>query len=163
MLTVLKDGYYEPVTEEEYEKFKQENPDLAKYFEEEDAIEKLPVPEVPESAQIYDNWEKAAKRLMNTLWKHNTAWIFYEPVDPEKLNVPDYYDIIKNPMDLGTIKAKLSSNQYTSMRDFVQDVQLVFDNCILYNGESSSVSQMCKSVREEFHKLYDNLSIDYYL
>lgn len=35
MLTVLKDGYYEPISDEEYEKFKKDHPELAKYFEEE--------------------------------------------------------------------------------------------------------------------------------
>lgn len=40
-------------------------------------------------------------------------------------------------MDLGTVKVKLSTNQYTKMQDFLHDVQLVFDNCILYNGENS--------------------------
>lgn len=39
MLTQLKDGYYEPLSEAEYQKFKMEYPDLAKYFEAEDAIE----------------------------------------------------------------------------------------------------------------------------
>ena len=107
MLTVLKGDYYEPITEEEFQKFKAENPELARYFEEEGAIETLPIPEVSEQAQIYDNWEKAAKRLMNTLWKHNNAWIFHEPVNPEKLNIPDYYDIIRQPMDFGTVKMKL--------------------------------------------------------
>lgn len=50
MLTVFKDGYYEPVTEEEFEKFKKDNPELARYFEDEKAIDELPVPEVPDSA-----------------------------------------------------------------------------------------------------------------
>ena len=130
MLTVLRGEYYEPISEEEFQKFKEDNPELAKYFEVPEAIETLPVPEVPETAQIYDNWEKAAKRLLNTLWKHNSAWIFHEPVNPEKLNIPDYYDIIKQPMDFGTVKNKLQSNQYTKLADFLYDVNLVFDNCI---------------------------------
>ncbi|HVW99735.1 MAG TPA: hypothetical protein VHA52_04720 [Candidatus Babeliaceae bacterium] len=107
---------------------------------------------MPEQAAIYDCWDRAAKRLLNNLWKHYSAWIFYEPVDPKKLNIPDYYDIIKQPMDFGTIKTKLHSNQYTKMQDFVHDVSLVFENCILYNGENSQVSIMCKQVKEEFHK-----------
>jgi len=50
--------------------------------------------------------------MMNSLWKHNQAWIFHEPVDPKKLNIPDYLDIIKEPMDFGTVKTKLNNNQY---------------------------------------------------
>ena len=54
----------------EFEQFKLENPALAKYFEttedEEDVtpIQNLPVPDVPETAPIFDQWEKAAQRLM---------------------------------------------------------------------------------------------------
>ena len=40
-------------------------------------------------------------------------------------------------MDFGKIKHKLQTNQYTKMGEFLYDVQLVFDNCILYNGENS--------------------------
>jgi hypothetical protein len=71
------------------------------------SIDTLEVQEVPEAAPIYDSWEKAAKRLLNSLWKHNQAWIFHEPVDPKKLNIPDYFEIIKHPMDFGTVKNKL--------------------------------------------------------
>jgi hypothetical protein len=60
-------------------------------------------------------------------------------VDPEKYNIPDYFDIIKKPMDFGTINEKLRKHEYRSMRQFLEDVELVFDNCLLYNGENSSV------------------------
>lgn len=71
-LTILKDGQYQPVSKEEWAKFKEENPDLVKYFEEpsEEVMKTLPVPDVPETAPIYDNWDKVAKRLVNNLWKH---------------------------------------------------------------------------------------------
>jgi hypothetical protein len=76
------------------------------------SIDTLEIPEAPESAPIYECWDKAAKRMLTNLWKHSNAWIFHEPVDPKKLNIPDYLDIIKQPMDLGSIKEKLNSNQY---------------------------------------------------
>ena len=67
LLTTLKeDGYYEPMTDAEFAQFKIENPTLAKYFEttEEDddvtPISTLPVPDVPDTAPIFDQWEKAA-------------------------------------------------------------------------------------------------------
>ena len=58
------------MTDAEFEQFKIENPALAKYFEttEDDndvtPIDQLPVPDVPETAPIFDQWEKAAQRCM---------------------------------------------------------------------------------------------------
>ncbi len=101
--------------------------------------------------------------MLNSLWKHNQAWIFYEPVDPKKLNIPDYYEIIREPMDFGTVKLKLMQNKYLKFQDFLYDLNLVFENCIKYNGEVSQVSVMCKGVREEFNRLYYQLSMDFYL
>lgn len=41
--------------------------------------------------------------------KHEAyAWPFYTPVDAEELGLYDYLDIIKQPMDLTTIKVWLS-------------------------------------------------------
>lgn len=66
-LTMLREGgYYTPMTEDEFEEFKRENPEVALYFETDDEgqpvkpISELDVPEVPETAPIFDHWEKAA-------------------------------------------------------------------------------------------------------
>ena len=72
LLTTLREGgYYEPLTDEEFEQFKIENPDVAKYFLEtpdgsEDIcpISSLRIPEVNEGVPIYDHWEKAAQRML---------------------------------------------------------------------------------------------------
>ena len=100
---------------------------------------------------------------MTNLAKHAQAWIFLEPVDPTKLGIPDYFDIIKHPMDFGTIKANLNSNKYLKAQDFISDVNLVFNNCLLYNGENSHVSQMCKQVMDEYRKQFDMLCFNYYI
>lgn len=42
-------------------------------------------------------------------------------------------------------------------------MQLVFDNCLKFNGEDTSVGKICKSVRDEFKRLYDQLNIEFYL
>ena len=117
-----------------------------------------------DNAPIYDVWDKAAKRLMSTLWKCSQAWIFHEPVDPEKLGIPDYLIVIKQPMDFGTIKHRLNTFYYQKgVQNLLDDVNLVFDNCIRFNGEDSSVGRMCKTVREEYRRLYDQLGFDFYL
>jgi hypothetical protein len=51
-----------------------------------------------------DNWQSAAQQLMCAVWKIKEAMIFYAPVDVQRLGIPDYLDIIKKPMDFGTIK-----------------------------------------------------------
>jgi hypothetical protein len=63
LLTTMREGgHYEPLTDEEFEKFKIENPDVAKYFlnDPDTPISELNIPEVNEGAPIYDHWEKAA-------------------------------------------------------------------------------------------------------
>jgi E1A/CREB-binding protein len=47
---------------------------------------------------------------MQKLWKANQAWIFHKPVDPEELEIPDYFDVVTKPMDFSTIKNKLALN-----------------------------------------------------
>ena len=54
-------------------------------------------------------------------------------MDPVKLGIPDYFDVVKRPMDLGTIRKRLKSGEIRSKDQFVESVRLVFDNAILYN------------------------------
>ena len=44
------------------------------------------------------------KTLTKTLSEDENAWPFLEPVDPVAQNCPTYFEVITNPMDLGTIK-----------------------------------------------------------
>jgi hypothetical protein len=45
-------------------------------------------------------------RVLRKLIRRKSSWPFLEPVDPVALNIPDYPDVIKNPMDLFTIKVR---------------------------------------------------------
>ena len=66
-------------------------------------------------------------------------------------------------MDFGTIKEKLARHEYRSMHNFLADVELVFDNCTLYNGEVSQVSQMCREVQDEYNKQCELLNVGFYI
>ena len=52
----------------------------------------------------YDSWENTARKLMNLLSKVKDSEIFKKPVDPIDLGIPDYFNIVKDPMDFSTIK-----------------------------------------------------------
>jgi len=99
---------------------------------------------------------------MKELWKHKDAWIFYEPVDPIKFNIPDYYNIIKEPMDLGTLKNRLKQGLYSKPEEFEADMLRIFSNCILYNGETAGVSLMCLQVKQEFQRLAAKYQLRFY-
>lgn len=49
------------------------------------------------------------------------------------------------------------------MQHFLQDVELVFQNCFHYNGESNPVGLMGKEVQDEYNKLCEQLSVGFYL
>jgi hypothetical protein len=57
-------------------------------------------------------------------------------------------------MDFTTIKTKLSYNAYDSQHDFNSDMNLVFDNCILFNGIESSYGKIATQMKLEFHTMY---------
>jgi len=65
-------------------------------------------------------------------------------------------------MDFGTIKTKLKEQRYANISEFMEDVELVFYNCKLYNGEITGVGQMGKQVQDEYRKLVDQLSFHFY-
>ena len=52
--------------------------------------------------------------ILETLFNMDEGVWFREPVDPEKELIPDYFDVIKNPMDLGTIKTRLKEGGHYS-------------------------------------------------
>ena len=73
-------------------------------------------------------------------------------MDPEKLGLPDYYEIIKTPMDLTTIKKKLDGQQYKTAKECITDFDLMFQNCYTYNRPTEDVTIMAKKVQEFLHQ-----------
>ncbi|KAJ9507805.1 hypothetical protein QJQ45_019284 [Haematococcus lacustris] len=76
---------------------------------------------------------KLASRKADFLW-------FKEPVSPKV--VPDYYNVIKNPMDFSTIRQKIQRQQYSTPLDVCEDVRLVWRNCATYN-QVGTVPRQC--------------------
>ncbi|BGP36918.1 Transcriptional activator spt7 [Rhodotorula kratochvilovae] len=51
-----------------------------------------------------------------------------------KADVPDYYDVIKRPMDLATLLKKVKQQAYRTKKAFAEDLDLIWSNCLLYNS-----------------------------
>ncbi|XP_044308962.1 bromodomain-containing protein 3 isoform X2 [Varanus komodoensis] len=88
--------------------------------------------------------------VVKTLWKHQFAWPFYQPVDAIKLNLPDYHKIIKNPMDMGTIKKRLEHSYYWSASECMQDFNTMFTNCYIYNKPTDDIVLMAQALEKIF-------------
>lgn len=98
---------------------------------------------------------------------------FKRPVDPIKDGVEDYFEVIKNPIDLGTIKSKLNNGGYDKFEDFVGDIKRIYLNCKEYNGTdniftdicadmiswfNNQVKRKCKSEEEEWKRDLDEIT-----
>ncbi|XP_028310679.1 bromodomain-containing protein 4 isoform X2 [Gouania willdenowi] len=90
------------------------------------------------------------KVVVKTLWKHQFAWPFNAPVDAVKLNLPDYYSIIKTPMDLGTIKKRLENSYYWNAQECIQDFNTMFTNCYIYNKPGDDIVLMAEALEKAF-------------
>lgn len=95
--------------------------------------------------------------VLKVLQSHQHGWVFNSPVDPVELGLPDYFEVIKKPMDLGTIKKRLENGCYHSIDEFDYHVNLTFDNAMLYNPEGSVVYNMAKEMKEKFSLDYAQL------
>ncbi|XP_068656676.1 transcription factor GTE9-like isoform X2 [Aristolochia californica] len=95
------------------------------------------------------------KKLMN----HEAGWVFKQPVDPVALNIPDYFDVISEPMDFGTIKSKLEKDLYVDVKEFVADVRLTFSNAMRYNPPSNPVHIMAKELNDIFSMRWKALEL----
>ncbi|VAI76194.1 unnamed protein product [Triticum turgidum subsp. durum] len=93
---------------------------------------------------------KKCQELLKNLMKHRSAGPFVMPVDPVKLCIPDYFDIVKHPMDLGTIQKKLNAGVYPTPWEFAADVRLTFSNAILYNPVGNAVNIMAQTMSSVF-------------
>jgi hypothetical protein len=82
------------------------------------------------------------------------GWVFRDAVDPVVFGLPDYFEVVKNPMHLLLVKKKLENAVYTDMASFERDVKLVFENAILYNGDESEVGQLAQTMMGVFEREY---------
>ncbi|KAL4897024.1 hypothetical protein BDV59DRAFT_83390 [Aspergillus ambiguus] len=78
--------------------------------------------------ELYEAAEKVLSEL-KAMTEHSSAFL----TRVNKRDAPDYYTIIKHPMDLGTMTKKLKALQYKSKQEFVDDLNLIWSNCFKYN------------------------------
>lgn len=91
--------------------------------------------------------------ILTDLIERPESEIFRDPVDFETLGLTDYPKIVKKPMDLGSIKTCLDNLTFKTVRQCLDDIQLVWDNCKLYNMEGSEIYKIAMTLEEETKNL----------
>ncbi|CAH1402072.1 unnamed protein product [Nezara viridula] len=108
-------------------------------------------PVIPPShrpGRVTNQLQYIQKNVLKAVWKHQYAWPLQQPVDANKLNLPDYHKVIKHPMDLGTIKKRLENNYYWCGAECIQDFNTMFNNCYVYNKPGEDVVVMAQTLEK---------------
>ena len=86
------------------------------------------------------------EKLIQELKQVPGSEVFHHKV--REKDVPDYYSIVSQPMDLQKMRDKCMKKQYKTRNDFLEDINLIVCNSITYNGLNHSIT-------ENAHKISD--------
>ncbi|KAJ6699335.1 BROMODOMAIN-CONTAINING PROTEIN [Salix purpurea] len=98
------------------------------------------------------------EHIVDILQRRDTHELFAEPVDPNE--VEEYYEIIQEPMDFGTMRAKLHEGMYKSLEQFEHDVFLISGNAMHFNSSSSIFFRQARAIAELAKKVFHALKTD---
>lgn len=105
---------------------------------------------------IRNRYHVLMQQILGDLQNDPSAWPFLKPVDTSI--VKDYYEVVKQPMDLQTMELKLENNHYKDLEEFVRDAKLIVANCRQYNGTgggnqySSAAAGLEKALQKSIDK-----------
>ncbi|CAH8370907.1 unnamed protein product [Eruca vesicaria subsp. sativa] len=93
--------------------------------------------------------------ILDRVQKKDTYGVYSDPVDPEEL--PDYHEIIKNPMDFTTLREKLEAGAYSTLEQFEEDVFLICTNAMEYNSADTVYHRQARAMLELAKKDFADL------
>jgi hypothetical protein len=71
--------------------------------------------------------------------------------------VPDYYRVIKKPVDFATMKKRLDLKEYQTPQHFYQDFKLMIRNCFTFNPAGSIVHNAGAELQKVFEDKWKGL------
>lgn len=93
--------------------------------------------------------------VVKRIQKKDTLRFFTQPVDTSY--VTDYLDVIKKPMDLGTVQEKLRTYSYASFEELWQDIELIWKNCCTYNSPHTQFYQSALKLQKFSKRVFSSL------
>ncbi|KAK0704218.1 hypothetical protein B0T21DRAFT_377776 [Apiosordaria backusii] len=83
---------------------------------------------------------------------------FKDPVDPQRDGVPDYFNVIKKPMDLTTMKNKMDNKEYNDEQEFLADMNQIFANCYEYWNETDPMWGAAEKLQKSFEDKFSQMN-----
>ncbi|KAI5079950.1 hypothetical protein GOP47_0005429 [Adiantum capillus-veneris] len=99
--------------------------------------------------------KKVLRGILDKLQKKDSYGAFAEPVDANE--VPDYYDVIKEPMDFGTMRKRISANFYTSLGLFEKDIFAICSNAMTFNAAGTVYHRQARAIKAAAERILDAL------
>ncbi|KAI0091425.1 hypothetical protein BDY19DRAFT_930368 [Irpex rosettiformis] len=96
-------------------------------------------------------FQTALRNAFSKIVSFDRLDFFKSPVS--RIDVPDYYDIIKRPICWDVIERKLNDYEYLDLDDFKEDVHLVLSNAILYNAPDTPYSKVAQKLKSHADKI----------
>ena len=91
--------------------------------------------------------------IVRKIQDQSFSWPFVDPVDTTA--VPDYLDVIKEPIDLSTIEKRIrQEGYYRSKQMLFSDLMLMVNNCKLFNDDQSTFVQCAVSLENFVGSLF---------
>jgi chromatin structure-remodeling complex subunit RSC1/2 len=100
---------------------------------------------------VTDKEYEAMHNILTNVYGYRTedgddpSKLFHRKVN--KRAIPDYYDVIKEPMAMSTVKAKINMKEYKSFEEFVRDWALICHNAQVYNSPNAQAYQDALTIR----------------
>jgi len=101
--------------------------------------------------------KKKCVQIMDRLMERPCALMFLKPVNPDEDGVPDYFSVVKHPVDLGTIRQNLVSNKYKELVQWETDMRYIWGNAEKFNKKDSVISKLAFELKKHFRKEYKKL------
>ncbi len=92
--------------------------------------------------------------IVDILLTRNDSQAFAQPV--HKKTYPAYYGVVKNPIDLGTIRSKAKNLSYPTIVKFIADIELMAKNALLFNGASHPITRISDLILEDARQQVQN-------
>ena len=97
--------------------------------------------------------------IMDKLMKLPCAKIFLEPFDAEHENAPNYYNVVKHPIDLNQIYKRLVNNEYAGISQWDKDMNFIWNNAEKFFTKTSMMGALASELHRHYEKEYQRVKI----